>query len=99
MDESDPRHPRNMPIMASLTVGELGDLMAHVLSEILYDDGLDQLPKITLALESIAESLKALVQAGRPVHVISGLPRGARVEVEDPDNPGQYKTVELKGSR
>lgn len=55
MEEGQRVNPRDLPILAGMTTGELEDMLKRVNSDILYDEGLDQLPQILEVLTSIAD--------------------------------------------
>lgn len=50
-------NPDEMPLFMGPTLGDLQDIVEDAMSRVLYLDGLDQLPTITMTLRSITNNL------------------------------------------
>lgn len=79
--------PRSFPFFAGPTMGELQDLLEASLSNIIWEEGLDQLPSISKSLASIATSLEKIASALEPVTIKK------LIEVPDPQNPKGFIQV------
>lgn len=58
--------PRKMPMIAGITLEEFSDELSVVLSDILYVDGLDQLPTIAASFKNLNDTLLLISAAAPP---------------------------------